>query len=201
MGAWLPQGLTAVWTALKDAEISKVFSVPQHKRPLSNSSSRHRAYLPFRETVPLECLPLLLPILKPTHVYTQGEAAGSAATPVAPETAATPHAAAPTDASVSERGYFSPDTLAAAATAAAARERVTAADAAAADAAAVGLRSSALLHSACCEVLLEVLCEETRLLRLDHTTNTSMIAALASALADMQVRPAELSPSWRPCLC
>lgn len=51
----------------------------------------------------------------------------------------------------------------------------------------MGLRNSALLHNACTDVLLEVLCEETRHLRLDHTTNTSMVAALAMALADMQV--------------
>lgn len=50
-----------------------------------------------------------------------------------------------------------------------------------------GLLSNALLHRACCDVLLELLCEETRLLRLDHTTNTSMVASLAAALADMQV--------------
>ncbi|CDJ28633.1 uncharacterized protein EMH_0001930 [Eimeria mitis] len=193
-----------VWEliALRDAKITKVFSVPLHKRPSnSSSSSRHRAYLPFRETVPLDCLPLLLPILKPAQVYSQGDTQAAGHAPATaetmpsappPEAAAPPPTAAATDAapvpeagvvghtpapSLGPTGEESPSVSAA----------VPAAAAAVAAAAKDGLRSSALLHSACTDVLLEVLCEETRLLRLDHTTNTSMVAALAEALADMQL--------------
>ncbi|CDJ50379.1 hypothetical protein, conserved [Eimeria brunetti] len=188
------QGLTAVWTALKDTKITKVFTVPLHKRPSggSSSSSRHRAYLPFRETVPLECLPLLLPILKPAQVYSQGtpQAAGPAAAPATPQEAAAPQRAAAADAPLAARGGVA-EHAAAAALGSTGEESssVTVPSAAAAVAAAAkeGLRSNALLHSACTDVLLEVLCEETRLLRLDHTTNTSMVAALAEALADMQL--------------
>lgn len=189
----LSQGLTAVWTALKDTKIVQVFSVPRHKRPSSGSSSpRHHAYLPFRETVPLECLPLLLPILKPSKVYshaapvvTEAVTAGgtAAATTQTADVGGAPGAAveeaeqhavaaAPSPLPTEVNACSTPLPDAAAAVAATAD---------------MGLRNSALLHNACTDVLLEVLCEETRHLRLDHTTNTSMVAALAMALADMQV--------------
>ncbi|KAL8438996.1 hypothetical protein Efla_002405 [Eimeria flavescens] len=211
LGPLTAQGLTAVWTALKDANITEVFALPQHKRPVSSSSnsssstSRHKAYLPFRESVPVECLPLLLPILKPSLARATGLSIPAAAAGAAPAAAAAA-AAAPAN-FVGEAAESAAATVAAAASAASAARSATgaasAAEAAAAPAAAapaaaaaaaagritggVGLRSPALLHSACCSILLEVLCEETRQLRLDHTTNTNMAALLAAALADMQL--------------
>ncbi|CDJ64910.1 hypothetical protein, conserved [Eimeria necatrix] len=193
LGPLTAQGLTAVWTALKDTKIVQVFSVPQHKRPSSGSSSpRHHAYLPFRETVPLECLPLLLPILKPSKVYSHAAPVVTAAVPAggtATATTQTANVGGASGAAVEEAEQH-----AIAAAPIPLPTEVTACstplpDAAAAVAAAadMGLRNSALLHNACTDVLLEVLCEETRHLRLDHTTNTSMVAALAMALADMRL--------------
>ncbi|KAL8269464.1 hypothetical protein Esti_006614 [Eimeria stiedai] len=189
LGPLTAQGLTAVWTALRDAQFTKVFGLPQHKRTLSSSSSnsRHQAYLPFRETVPLECLPLLLPILKHALAYPQGFPAAAAAAVAAPPAVgatAEPLVAAPR-ASAAEATAAAPHKTAAAGTAAAALKYPAAAAATASEE--VGLRSPALLHTACCSVLLEVLCEETRQLRLDHTTNTNMVGLLATALADMQL--------------
>ncbi|OEH75282.1 hypothetical protein cyc_01948 [Cyclospora cayetanensis] len=171
-----PGGLTAVWTALKDAEVAKVFSLPQHKRPLSSSSgSRHLAYLPFRDIIPLECLPLLLAILKPAQSYLRDASTGTDASVTLEPTAQTPHTVKEETefSKLEEASALPPETLRMAAAAVASG--------------AAGLKSNALLRGACCDVLLEVLCEETRLLRLDHTTNTSMVAALAAALADMQL--------------
>ncbi|XP_026193971.1 uncharacterized protein LOC34618868 [Cyclospora cayetanensis] len=176
VGPLTAQGLTAVWTALKDAEVAKVFSLPQHKRPLSSSSgSRHLAYLPFRDTIPLECLPLLLAILKPAQSYLRDASTGTDASVTLEPTAQTPHTVKEETefSKLEEASALPPETLRMAAAAVASG--------------AAGLKSNALLRGACCDVLLEVLCEETRLLRLDHTTNTSMVAALAAALADMQL--------------